>query len=256
VWQGLFILTKEHVSMRFRVAIEGMTPLLMNRFHEAAEIAVGSGERPTFSGSKGTPREQADPKAYRDGNGQLYIPGTNIFASLIEAGKFHKVGKRQLTTRDTSLIPAGVAIEELVCPLGTDVYEIDSRSVVNPSTKGRIMCHRPRLDTWKTTFTLDVDTSVFNPKLIRQVLDDERRSGPPGRVPARLQQGPRRHEGPIRVPRADRPEQSPGPARRIAATHRRLRAIQRDHDRPLGTASEGRRRDPLVPLRWGGERPA
>lgn len=34
------------------------------------------------------------------------------------------------------------------------------------------MCHRPRVDSWSLTFTLDVDTSVFDPKLVRALIDD------------------------------------------------------------------------------------
>ncbi len=158
--------------MRIRVTIEGLTPLLMNRFTEASEIAVGSGDRPVMTGHQGTPREQATPKAYAEPDGSLYVPGTNIFAALIAAGKFHKAGKRQLTTRDTSLIPAGCTVEDLVCPLNTKEWEVDSRSIVNPATKGRRMCHRPRIDKWSFSFTLDIDTTFFSPKLIRQVVDD------------------------------------------------------------------------------------
>ena len=158
--------------MRVKITITGITPLLMNKFGETAEISVGSGTRPTFSGAKGTPREQAEPKLYADDKGKLYIPGSNIFSCIIAAGIFHKSGKKQLTTSKSSLIPAGCLVEDIVCPLGTDKWEVDSRSVVNPSTQGRIMCHRPRVDSWSLSFTLDIDTSFFDPKLIRAVIDD------------------------------------------------------------------------------------
>lgn len=158
--------------MRVEVAISGVTPLLMNRFNEASEVAVGSGTRPVYQGDKGTPREQAHKKAYIDDKGFLYVPGTNIFASIINAGIFHKVGKKQLTTNKTSLIPAGCIVEDLTCSLRTKDWEVDSRSVVNPSTQGRMMCHRPRVDNWSMTFTLNIDTTVFDPKLIRAVVDD------------------------------------------------------------------------------------
>jgi hypothetical protein len=32
--------------MRIKVTIEGVTPLLMNRFTDGSEVAVGSGTRP------------------------------------------------------------------------------------------------------------------------------------------------------------------------------------------------------------------
>lgn len=158
--------------MKIKVTIEGIAPLLMNRFTEANEIAVSGGTSVTFRGSKGTPREQATSKCYADDKGNLFIPGPNIYSCLIAAGTFHKAGKSKLTTQKTSLIPAGVLIEDLVCPLNTKDWEVDSRSVVIPSTGGRIMCHRPRVDKWSLAFTLDVDATMFSPNLIRSLVDD------------------------------------------------------------------------------------
>src|SRR5690606_26811387 len=48
--------------MKIQVTIQGIAPLLMNRFTEAAEVAVSGGTAVTFKGDKGTPREQAAPK--------------------------------------------------------------------------------------------------------------------------------------------------------------------------------------------------
>lgn len=164
--------------MKIEVTIQGITPLLMNRFTEANEVAVSGGTTVSFRGDKGTPREQAAPKRYADSESRLYIPGPNIFAAIIAAGTFHKAGKSKLTTMKTSLIPAGVMVDDLVCLLTTDSgeplieWEVDSRSVVIPSTGGRIMAHRPRIDKWSATFTLDLDTTMFTPNLIRSVVDD------------------------------------------------------------------------------------
>lgn len=158
--------------MNINVVIMGVTPLLMNRFTEANEVQVSGGTSATYRTGKGTPREQATPKLYADEKGMLFIPGPNIFATLVAAGVFHKVGKSKLTTMKTSLIPAGIMVEDLVCPLNTDRWEVDSRSVVIPSTGGRIMCHRPRVDKWECPFTLDVDETMFSPALVRAVVDD------------------------------------------------------------------------------------
>lgn len=158
--------------MKIKVTIEGVSPLLMNRFTEESEIKVGGGTSVTFSGDKGTPRQQAEPKRYSDNKGHLFVPGPNIFAALIAAGAFHKAGKSKLTTFKTSLIPAGILVDDLVCSLGTDKWEVDSRSVVNPSTGGRRMCHRPRVDQWSLSFTLEVDAAMFSPALVRALVDD------------------------------------------------------------------------------------
>lgn len=34
------------------------------------------------------------------------------------------------------------------------------------------MCHRPRLDNWELSFTLDVDTEMFDAKIVRILVDD------------------------------------------------------------------------------------
>lgn len=164
--------------MKIKVTISGISPLLMNRFTEENEVAVSGGTSVNFRGDKGTPRQQAEPKRYADREGRLYIPGPNIFSAIIAAGIFHKAGKSKLTTQRTSLIPAGLIVDDLVCSL-TDAdgkpltdWEVDSRSVVIPSTGGRIMAHRPRLDKWNTSFSVDVDTSMFGENLVRSLVDD------------------------------------------------------------------------------------
>ncbi|MBQ9407431.1 MAG: hypothetical protein IJU37_11935 [Desulfovibrio sp.] len=158
--------------LNINVTIQGVTPILMNRFTEENELKISSGSSAVQIGHKGTPREQASKKTYSDNEGNLYIPGTNIFACIIEAGKFHKVGKTKVTTKKSSLIPAGMAVTEIVCPLNTKDFEVDSRSVVIPATGGRIVAHRPRLDKWQLSFTLAVDESMFAPDLVRQIVDD------------------------------------------------------------------------------------
>lgn len=158
--------------MKIHVKIAGVTPLLMHRFTEENEVKVSSGISQVSVSGKGTPREQAEKSAYIDDNGYLYLPAQNIYASIIEAGKFHKTGKTKITTTKGSLICAGIFMNEIVCSLGTKNFEVDSRSVVIPSTGGRIMRHRPRLDEWETKFTLDVDESLFDEKVVRMLVDD------------------------------------------------------------------------------------
>jgi hypothetical protein len=162
---------------RVSVTIEGTTPLLMNKFTDAAALAVSGGSTTAFTGNKGTPREQAERRLYADENGVLHIPGPNLFRAIIDGGIFHKAGKSKVTTQKSSLVPAAITLLELTCPLlapsGVDVkWEVDSRSVVIPSTGGRIMAHRPRVDQWRLRFTLEVDTTMFTFQLVRQIVDD------------------------------------------------------------------------------------
>jgi hypothetical protein len=162
---------------RVAVTIEGVSPILMNKFSDAAAMKTEGGTSATFIGSKGTPREQATGKLYIDDAGVIHLPGPNIFRAIIDAGSFHKAGKSKITTQKTSLVPAAVALLELTCPFfspkGEELkWEVDSRSVVIPSTGGRIMAHRPRIDSWGLRFTLEVDTGMFALPLVRALLDD------------------------------------------------------------------------------------
>lgn len=154
------------------VEIEGITPLLMNRFTAESEIQVSSRVSAVNNGDKGTPREQAEKTTYKDENGNLYIPSPNMFRAIIDAGKFHKMGKSKVTTVRSSLVPAGIAINSIIIPLGTKQFEVDSRAVVNPKTGGRVMKHRARLDIWRLKFTLEIDTDMFAVDFVRTLLDD------------------------------------------------------------------------------------
>lgn len=162
---------------RILIAIQGVSPLLMNRFTDEAAARVSAGTSPITVGSRGTPREQAEPRLYTSSDGRPIVPGPNLFRALIDAGAFHKSGRRPITSGKSSLVPAGIQLGEIECPIehpdGKPVHwEVDSRSVVIPSTGGRIMCHRPRFDVWRVRFTLHVDDAMFDEKIVRKLVDD------------------------------------------------------------------------------------
>lgn len=157
--------------MLIAVEIQGVSPLLCNRFHEAAQEKASNGNTMTLRGEKGTPREQAEPKLYTNADGKPIFPGPNVFAAIIEAGKFIKSGKAKLTTNKSSLIPAGIMVQEIELPLSPQKWEVDSRPVVVPATGGRIICHRPRFDEWRIKFTLSVDGTLFSERLARELVD-------------------------------------------------------------------------------------
>lgn len=159
------------------IAVHGQSPLLMNRFTEENAAKVSAGTTVITVGSRGTPREQAISKLYTTPDGRPMLPGPNLFRSLIDAGAFHKAGRRQITSGKSSLVPAGIALLEIECPIEHPdaqpvLWEVDSRSVVIPATGGRVMAHRPRFDTWRIKFTLKVDDTMFDEAIVRRLVDD------------------------------------------------------------------------------------
>lgn len=158
---------------KISVTIEGTTPLICNRFTDAAQMAATNGTRASAIGERGTPREQAEVKLYRGADDKtLVIPQPNIFRAIIDAGTFFKAGKSKVTTQKSSLIPACVMIEELEIPIThKQPWEVDTRAVCIPSTGGRILAHRPKFNDWRLTFTIDVDVEMMSTKLMREIMD-------------------------------------------------------------------------------------
>jgi hypothetical protein len=166
------------VEKRVKVRIRGITSLLYHRY-----VGEGAGGR---QGDK-NPRKQAEIHlhTFKDPvKGDLvYIPGRAIFAALVNAGIFQKLGKKSMTTGKTSLVPAFTAVAEDACVLyGNDNkpvtpshgWEVDTAPVVNPSTGGRIICHRPRVEAgWYCDFTLILSESeTYGEDMARKLVDD------------------------------------------------------------------------------------
>lgn len=56
--------------------------------------------------------------------------------------------------------------------MGTDKFEIDSRAVVVPATKGRIVRHRPRINKWKVTFGVEWDDLELGEDQVKKIIED------------------------------------------------------------------------------------
>ncbi len=152
------------------VWLEGTNSIICNQFLEAPPKSTGPIEV-----DRGTPREQAEPRAYRDKKGHFGFPGAGIARLLRESGASHK----QKSSRKSCkwIVPAAVLVMDDLLLLHeknrkTKIkdYEVDSRPVVIPSTKGRIMRHRPRFDVWTLPVQLRINTDVLPSAFIRQLL--------------------------------------------------------------------------------------
>lgn len=160
--------------MNVNIKLVGITPLICNRFHDEAAMSATSGTRTSaMATDRGSPKDIATKKLYLGVDGAPCIPQPNLLRCLIDGGTFHKVGKSQVTTQSKSMlfgafdIPAAeIAIQN------AQPWTVDTRAVVIPSTKGRILAHRPRFDDWSLEFEAIIDTTIVNEKLMRQIIDD------------------------------------------------------------------------------------
>jgi hypothetical protein len=162
------------MNVKIQVNIEGITPLLCNRFTDEAAEAATSGTRSSIATTdRGTPLEIASSKLYHGLEGELVIPQPNLLRCLVEGGRFHKVGKSQVTTQKSSMLFSCVDVEGATIPIiHEQPWRVDTRPVRIPSTGGRILSHRPLFDDWRLDFVLDLDISIMSQKLMRQIIDD------------------------------------------------------------------------------------
>ncbi|TVM31211.1 hypothetical protein [Oceanidesulfovibrio marinus] len=159
-------------DIQLHITIEGVTPLLCNKFTDEAQMSATNGTRSSAIGDRGTPREQAATKLYLGHDGKPMIPQPNLLRCLIDAGKFFKSGKSKITTQKSSIITSCVDILGVEIPIvHEDPWEVDTRAVRIPSTGGRITTHRPSFNDWKLNFLVTLDTTILTEKFFREIVD-------------------------------------------------------------------------------------
>jgi len=140
--------------------IRGTSPLLMHSFPMVPIEAL----------EKKPPQEQAEICCYRDPDTrELYVPAVAVQRCLIAAAVYSK-GKGRGSLQKP--VAACVMVDPERCGLGVSVFAVDTRPVVVPATKGRVLRHRPRLDEWAITFTVDFDNTLLTEKQLRDVVDN------------------------------------------------------------------------------------
>lgn len=157
--------------MEIKIKISGVTPLLMNKFTDAAQLKASRSVSNTFVGDRGTGEDQASARMYLNQDGWPCIPQPNVLRMLIDAGKFFKAGRSKITTQASSLITSCVDVEGVMLPLITPGWKVDTRPVRIPATGGRILTHRPCFETWALPFTVQLDESEIGVVLLREIVD-------------------------------------------------------------------------------------
>ena len=137
------------------VEIEGTSPLLMNKYNVQAELDRQKGRRITKVYDANVDAEKGAYWMSGSKKKTLCIPSLVMYASLLNASSFHKIGKRSAK----SILAGSIKVEPMEISLGTDKYEVDIRPVVIQRSK--VLKGRARLDKWKASFQV-----IYNPQLI------------------------------------------------------------------------------------------
>ena len=160
-----------------KVEIQGISPLLINRFAEHQEVS--SSVKKSGKKDYGTPREQAEKTAYRDNETDiLWVPSSWIKGALSAISSDYKLPSSRKSVKSV--------IGGAVLPTYEKIYfkeaykikhiEVDSRPCV--VQRARILRHRARLEAWTLDFSLEVDTDILPLDSVHSMLTDSgRRSG-------------------------------------------------------------------------------
>jgi hypothetical protein len=157
--------------MLIQVTVRGIAPIMFDRFHEGLLVNV-DGPKSTNKGDKLSPTDQARMKLYLDDKDQPVLPADNLLKAIIDAGCHIKIGKRQLSTRDSTIVTGFLSINEDFIKIKSEKgWRVDARGIVNQATKGRHVCYRPIFDDWGFTFTLEIDINECSINTARELVD-------------------------------------------------------------------------------------
>jgi len=153
---------------KIKVTIQGESPLLMNKYNVANELERQKGHRITKTYE---PTEEAEKSAYWGTDKKkkkiLVIPSEIMYASILNASSFHKVGKRSAK----SILAGSISVEPMEISLGTDKYEVDTRPVV--ISRSRVLKSRAKLNEWTATFEIVYNEQLIaDPGIIKVVLQE------------------------------------------------------------------------------------
>jgi hypothetical protein len=158
------------------VEIKGVTPLLIHRFGEEAETNGKDGTRGIILKTE-DPRVQAEKAAYIARDGTYYFNAFSIPACMGNAGVNHKIKGTRKSLR--FVVPSAVRLTSDAITIldgnggkPAKKFEIDSRPVTIPSTKGKIMRHRPRFNEWSAKFDLGVNEKLLPVSMAHQLLNE------------------------------------------------------------------------------------
>jgi hypothetical protein len=155
------------------IELTGTSPYLMHRFSDESSL-----EKKTrrIQVDNETPRELATKVAYIDTDGSYYFSAASIPGTMSAAGASHKMKSSRKTLK--FVVPSAVRTEsDKIFILGEDGkpaanFEVDSRPVMIPATRGRVMRHRPRFDAWKARFRLIINDDLLAPAMAHQLLNE------------------------------------------------------------------------------------
>lgn len=154
--------------MKFDIEIKGIAPLLMHRFGTdmLTKKKVRTGDKEM---SPDEMKAAAEVFLYTNKKGELVQPALHIEGALVKAAtELRLSGSGKKTYKD--LMKAAAFVSPDMIPHEEQKWIVDARAAVNPTTRGRYMVYRPRLDEWSLKFQLEVLDERADASAIKEIL--------------------------------------------------------------------------------------
>jgi len=170
---------------RFSLTLKGSPPGVL--FHRMSTEALLKLRDKTGKKSKSAAplslEEEAEQCIHRDASGRAVIPTKMLMAALMNAGVFIRLDqKRQLSTKDSSLLPGLLHIDDteflLLKPGSGDEstwgyaswrYTVEQGR--NPNGGEAVCIVRPLFELWAITFDVTLDTDELAEDTFRRLFD-------------------------------------------------------------------------------------
>ncbi len=156
---------------QLKAEIQGIAPILFNRFTEENQAQVESG-RSTGRQTADVKREGALNKVYRN-DGGLFCPAANIKKAMVLACGIAQLkhGRKGLGP----IINAVMFLDPIEISFGTKSPDFIHEQVgrIPPRTGARVVLYRPALNAgWKLSFAINVFTDTVGVDQVRRALSD------------------------------------------------------------------------------------
>lgn len=149
--------------------VVGLSPVMM---HSTKGMVRDEGSKKVSTKKIPDAKTEAEINAYRDDNGDLYVPCIWFRQAAVSAGKGRKIGKQFATTLLRGSLIDPDRRTQLIDPETGEIiseYTIDERAVVVGTA--RVIRARPRFDSWACDVPLDFDDEMLTPDLIGEILN-------------------------------------------------------------------------------------
>lgn len=154
--------------------MKGVSPILMNPATEELldQLLGGAGARKAKR-TDITAKEIASEKIIRE-DGQIGVPALYLFSCLVEAGRQVKLdSKRAISTKESSLLPSFLSIEELFLPFidQNEEWMIDKRRGKLPKDGTAVCIVRPKFNNWAFNVTFTIDEQQIEEGKVRDLVN-------------------------------------------------------------------------------------